>query len=238
MEAGLILLVAGVVMALVERCKPGHDLPAVERWKPRAVTLSAIQIAAAAVGAVAIGPHVRWVSLVDAEPLGFWLGSLYGYLGVTFLYYWWHRARHEIGWLWRGLHQVHHSPGRIELLTTYYKHPLESVSNVVLGAVLLYAVLGLTPAQAGAVTVACGLAEFFYHWNVRTPRWLRYVIQRPEAHRLHHELGVHAGNYADLPIWDLLFGTYRDPDGAPVRCGFGPAERLLREMLRFRKVAE
>lgn len=236
MIAGGILLVAGIVMALVERWRPGHALPDVARWKLHAVALSLIQIAAAVAGALLLGPWLRRFALVDASPLGFWAGSVWGYVGITFLYYWWHRARHEIPWLWRGLHQVHHSPGRIELLTTYYKHPLESVSNVVFGAVLLQVVLGLDPAQTAAVTVACGLAEFFYHWNVRTPRWMRYLVQRPEAHRLHHELDVHSGNYGDLPIWDLLFGTYRDPDGPPVRCGFGASERRLAEMLRFREV--
>jgi sterol desaturase/sphingolipid hydroxylase (fatty acid hydroxylase superfamily) len=239
MEVGLTLLLAGALMAFAERRRPGHELPAVEGWKGRALLLSGVQVGAAALGALLLGPWLRRYALLDAEGLGTLLGSVWGYAAITFVYYWWHRARHQVGLLWRTLHQVHHSPARLELLTTYYKHPLESISNVVFGALLMYVVLGLTPAQAALVTTACGLAEFFYHCNVRTPRWLRYLIQRPEAHRLHHELGVHAGNYADLPLWDLMFGTYRDPD-APVlevRCGFLPSqERRLREMLRFREV--
>ena len=51
-----------------------------------------------------------------------------------------------------------------------------------------------------------GLVGFFYavfqHANVRTPRWLGYVIQRPESHCVHHERGLHAYNYADLPVFE------------------------------------
>ena len=46
---------------------------------------------------------------------------------------------------------------------------------------------------------------------MKTPPWLGYVIQRPEAHFVHHARGVHTYNYGDLPIWDILFGTFRNP---------------------------
>ena len=45
----------------------------------------------------------------------------------------------------------------------------------------------LTAASIGYVAAFYGM---FQHWNVRTPQWLGYVIQRPESHGLHHELGV------------------------------------------------
>jgi sterol desaturase/sphingolipid hydroxylase (fatty acid hydroxylase superfamily) len=63
------------------------------------------------------------------------------------------------------------------------------------------------------------------------------VIQRPEAHCEHHRLGVHAWNYGDLPIWDLLFGTFRNPERFEGRCGFeAPADRRVFAMLGFRDV--
>jgi len=37
-------------------------------------------------------------------------GGVIGYLVSTFVFYWWHRWRHEVDWLWRGFHQIHHSP--------------------------------------------------------------------------------------------------------------------------------
>ena len=57
------------------------------------------------------------------------------------------------------------------------------------------------------------MAELLYHWNVSTPAWLGYLIQRPESHCVHHQHGLHRYNYADLPVWDMLFGTFRNPDG-------------------------
>jgi sterol desaturase/sphingolipid hydroxylase (fatty acid hydroxylase superfamily) len=59
----------------------------------------------------------------------------------------------------------------------------------------------------------------------------------PELHSVHHELDVHRYNFADLPIWDRMFGTYRDTDSFARACGFpNHNERHLGEMLLFRDV--
>ena len=36
--------------------------------------------------------------------------------------------------LWRTLHQLHHSPKRLEIVTSFYQHPLEIISNLDVGA--------------------------------------------------------------------------------------------------------
>ena len=78
-----------------------------------------------------------------------------------------------------------------------------------------------------------GLAELLYHWNVRTPYWLGFLIQRPESHCVHHQQGLHSFNYADLPLWDMLFGTLRNPRTWSASCGFeGQRECRVGEMLR------
>jgi sterol desaturase/sphingolipid hydroxylase (fatty acid hydroxylase superfamily) len=151
------------------------------------------------------------------------------------VYYWWHRARHESELLWRWLHQVHHSPARIEVLTSFYKHPFELLLNGVLSSVVLHVLAGLTPATASIVVAITGIAELIYHWNVRTPYWLGFVFQRPESHRRHHERGLHRNNYSDLPLWDMLFGTFDNPRATPATCGFGDAaENQLLRMLTGR----
>jgi sterol desaturase/sphingolipid hydroxylase (fatty acid hydroxylase superfamily) len=100
-----------------------------------------------------------------------------------------------------------------------------------------YGLLGLTPAGAVWVTFYSALAEYFYHLNVRTPRWVGFFVQRPEMHRIHHARGVHYGNFGDLPIWDMLFGTYRNPAEFEAACGFEPArEARFGAMLAFRNV--
>ena len=56
------------------------------------------------------------------------------------------------------------------------------------------------------------VTERMFTRRARTPRWLGYVIQRPEAHGLHHELGEHRRNYSDFPLWDMLTGTFVNPE--------------------------
>jgi sterol desaturase/sphingolipid hydroxylase (fatty acid hydroxylase superfamily) len=81
------------------------------------------------------------------------------------------------------------------------------------------------------------VAEFFYHWNIRTPRWVGWIVQRPEAHRVHHEYQRHTRNYGDLPILDWLFGTLENPVRYVSRCGFNPRhEARFIEMLALRDV--
>jgi sterol desaturase/sphingolipid hydroxylase (fatty acid hydroxylase superfamily) len=49
---------------------------------------------------------------------------------------------------------------------------------------------------------------------------------------VHHQEGVHSFNYSDLPLWDMLFGTFRNPRTFDARCGFGiEGESRLGEML-------
>jgi sterol desaturase/sphingolipid hydroxylase (fatty acid hydroxylase superfamily) len=91
--------------------------------------------------------------------------------------------------------------------------------------------VGVGRDAAAFAVLMTGFAELFYHWNVRTPYWLGFIVQRPESHCIHHEEGVHAYNYADLPLWDMLFGTFQNPKRWDARCGFGADEARLREML-------
>ena len=45
-------------------------------------------------------------------------------------------------------------------------------------------------------------------------------MQRPEGHSVHHTRGVHAYNYGNLSLWDLLFGTFRNPAEFAAEAGF------------------
>src|SRR5207237_7140208 len=105
-------------------------------------------------------------------------------------------------------------------------------ANSVISSAILYLIVGVGPAAAAGAVLLSGLAELVYHWNVKTPYWLGYVFQRPESHCVHHQEGVHSYNYADLPLWDMLFGTFYNPRRFAARCGFGPDnEHRLGEML-------
>ena len=234
----IAVLGAALVMIAVEAARPGRAFPKVAGWMGRAFLFNGIQVAVVFIGGVLWEPWLKAHRPWSADGLGLVGGTAVGYLAITFVYYWWHRWRHEIPFLWRWVHQLHHSPQRIEILTSFYKHPIELVANGVLSAAILYFGVGLGPEAASIVVLITGLAELFYHWNVSTPRWLGYVFQRPESHCLHHESGVHSNNYSDLPLWDMLFGTFRDPGARWERpCGFqGGAEFRVLDMLRGKDV--
>jgi sterol desaturase/sphingolipid hydroxylase (fatty acid hydroxylase superfamily) len=118
------------------------------------------------------------------------------------------------------------------VLTSFYKHPIEIVANCVLSSLIVYVLLGLELSSASLAMTLDGLGELFYHWNIKTPYWLGYFFQRPESHCVHHPHGHHTNNFSDLPLWDMLFGTFENPRTAPTICGFGPeAEQRLPALL-------
>lgn len=226
-----------------ERLRPGRRLPHVEGWWLRVVLANLAQLAIV----LAVGPLTATI-VSPALPLDvispFGAGTA-AYLVSTFLWYWWHRARHELRPLWLGFHQFHHSPSRVEVAMAFYKHPVEQLANAMLSAAIAGPLFGLSPAGALVYATWAATAEFVYHANVRTPRWLGYFVQRPEMHRLHHATGHHAQNYADLPVWDMLFGTYANPREEVSRCGLADEARVDRMLLfhdaskpvRFRALA-
>jgi sterol desaturase/sphingolipid hydroxylase (fatty acid hydroxylase superfamily) len=229
---------AAAAMFVVERLRPAREFARRRTWWARALALNAAQVAIVVLGGVAWDPWLRERRPWSADALGTAGGALAGYFAITFVYYWWHRARHENAFLWRTLHQVHHSVERLDVLASFYKHPLEILVNGALSSAVLYGACGLDHGAAALAVALTGLGELVYHWNVRTPRWLGFVFQRPESHCVHHQLGDPGKNYADLPLWDALFGTLDNPRQWRGRVGLGEGrEERLGAMLRFADVA-
>ena len=77
----------------------------------------------------------------------------------------------------------------------------------------------------------CGI---FQHANISTPHWLGYLVQRPESHVIHHAKDVQHCNYADLPLIDMIFGTFHNPrsiKGIDQGFYFGASRRLVDALL-------
>ena len=233
----VVIFAAAAVCMVVERAFRARTLPSSPGWWPRVVVLNVVQFMVV----VGLGTHFdgwfREQALMPLPTMHPAAATAIAYAAVTFVFYFWHRARHESMLLWNVFHQVHHSPVRIETVTSFYKHPLEILVNAAIVSGVVYGVLGCDADVGGRVTIVTAIAEMLYHMNVRTPHAWGYVFQRPEMHRIHHERGKHRSNYADLPIWDMIFGTYENPRDGDVACGFvPPREERLAEMLVGRNV--
>ena len=234
------ILLAFAGCFVLERLIPGWPLPRISSWPLRVLAINVAQLGVVMLAGIS---WEKWLSEYSvfhlSQHVGPVAGGVLAYVVATFVFYWWHRWRHTVDFLWLHFHQIHHSPRRIEVITSFYKHPLEMTVNSILGGLLVFTLLGLSPAAGAVYTLCTALGEFFYHTNVRTPQWIGYVFQRPEMHRIHHEYQKHSHNYSDLPLWDYLFGTYHNPREFQATCGFDAdkKERLL-PMLLFRDVHE
>jgi sterol desaturase/sphingolipid hydroxylase (fatty acid hydroxylase superfamily) len=164
-------------------------------------------------------------------------GAAVGLLVYELGTYWWHRAMHGSDLLWRGFHQMHHSADRLDTYGTFWFSPLDMIGWTLLSSLCLVLVVGVTPQTATILLLAITFLAIFQHANIRTPRWLGYLIQHPESHTIHHGRGIHRFNYADLPVFDMLFGTFRNPLDFEVETGFyaGASSRVM-EMLLFKDV--
>jgi sterol desaturase/sphingolipid hydroxylase (fatty acid hydroxylase superfamily) len=214
------VLALAILMMIVERLRPGRRFPTVRLWWTRAIACNLVQIGIVFLAGMTWDGWLVRNRPWPADGLGLIGGAVIGYIVVTFIYYWWHRARHESDVLWRWFHQFHHSPQRIEIITSFYKHPFELIANGILSSLIVYWLVGLDVRAATFAVTLTGVAELFYHWNVRTPYWLGFLIQRPESHLIHHQQDLHAFNYGDLPLWDMMFGTFRNPRAWDAKCGF------------------
>jgi sterol desaturase/sphingolipid hydroxylase (fatty acid hydroxylase superfamily) len=226
-----------VTFAIVERIWPARPLPTVKWWRVKGVAFFALSgVLSAAVPSLYVD-FFRAHRLMDLEGLGTIAGIVIGFLAVELAAYAWHRLRHATV-LWRLAHQMHHSAERLDIYGAVYGHPAELVATNLVTALVTMLVLGIGPNAAAVVGVLVVGCAMFQHTNVRTPAWLGYLIQRPESHSIHHARGVHAFNYCDLPLWDIAFGTFRNPERFEPTTGFyDGASRRLGAMLVGRDVS-
>jgi len=233
----LLFLAPFVVYELVHRAR---RYEASRGWKLRAVVVSLAIFGAAMATGILWGELLPAGSLIDGAALGTWGGAIVGILAYEFVHYWYHRAAHEWSWLWRLGHQMHHSAESLDALGAYFMHPVDAALFTTWSVLVFYPLLGLTPESGGVAAAFLAFNAAFQHANIRTPRWLGFLVQRPESHGVHHGRGVHRDNYSDLPLWDMVFGTLRNPRAGaePREAGFyDGASARVSEMLAFRDVS-
>lgn len=163
------------------------------------------------------------IGLMNFLHLGTWTNIAISLVFLDFLTYLWHRAYHEVPFLWR-LHRVHHSDLDLDVTSASRFH----ISEVALSSAFKMIVGFLWGPSAIALAIheaALGLAAQFHHSNIRLPEpWesrLRKIIVTPDMHHIHHsnEMKETNSNYSNfLSVWDRLLGTY---------IYFGDRERIV-----------
>ncbi|KEF41495.1 MAG: fatty acid hydroxylase [Cyanobium sp. CACIAM 14] len=225
-------------LSLWEALRPARPLPPVPHWRLRGLACFLIFLAVSTWLPLLWNDQLARWRLFDLTGLGSVGGALVGLLVYEAGVYAWHRAMHRSDLLWLWFHQWHHSAERLDVAGAFWFSPLDMLGWTVLASLALTLVVGITPQAVTAVVVGTTLLSLVQHANLRTPRWLGWWIQRPESHSRHHARGVHAGNYADLPLFDVLFGTFENPARFAEEAGFWPgASARVRAMLLGRDLA-
>ncbi len=236
----LTIALVAVLFSLVELGWPNEKYGKSWRWVLQTITLAVLGVLLTLLTGNGFESdlekyHINTSLSLHLNALPAWVSGFVGYLAVSFFVYWWHRARHASNLMWRIFHQIHHAPSRIQAVTAFYAHPADFLANTLIVNLVAYILLGLNVDGAAWTATWFGIFEIWEHVNIRTPRWLGYIIVRPEMHRVHHERDKHANNYG-LPLWDMIFWTYEN-SLRRVECGFDPRlENRIGFMLLTRDV--
>jgi sterol desaturase/sphingolipid hydroxylase (fatty acid hydroxylase superfamily) len=226
----VVLFAMLCVLIVVERIRPVRAFEEVPGWRLKCLAFIPVVVGIAAAIPYLMAGLIEDVRLLPGDRLGILGGTLVGIVVSEFVVYWVHRLHHRVPFLWRWIHQLHHSAERVDVYGAAYFHPFEIIEGTVVGVLMFNLVLGLAPEAAFLAAAWQAFNGVFQHGNIATPTWLGYLVQRPEAHAVHHERGVHDFNYANLPLWDILFGTFRNPVAWHGIAGFysGASKQTLR----------
>ena len=143
-----------------------------------------------------------------------WLQGLLFIVLADFMLYWTHRLFHG-GEFWK-YHAVHHASEDLEWISAARFHPI----NLILGTIAVDVILlmaGISPNVMIWVGPFTTFHSAFVHANLNwTLGPFKYVLATPVFHRWHHTAIEEGGNTnfaGTFPLWDILFGTFRMPEG-------------------------
>jgi sterol desaturase/sphingolipid hydroxylase (fatty acid hydroxylase superfamily) len=155
----------------------------------------------------------RLVEMPSASA-GVWIAC---FLGVDFLYYWFHRTSHEVNAFWAA-HVVHHQSEEFNLAVALRQGAFQGTFSWIF--YLPLAVLGFPPLMFLSVTSVNTLYQFWIHTRVIGRLGpLEVILNTPSNHRVHHGRDpkyIDRNHGGTLIVWDRLFGTYQKEEEEPV----------------------
>ncbi len=231
----LLAIYAGLIG--LEFFFPARRLPKVKGWFARSMVVFVVYFYLSSYLPLVWDQYLVAYQLFDLSHLNIYLATFMGLLVFELLIYIWHRTMHQVNGLWLSFHQMHHSAERLDSFGAFYFSPLDMVGFTLIGSLAVSLLVGISAEAVSLFLYITMFLAIFPHLNVKTPQWLGYIIQRPESHSVHHQKGVHAFNYSDLPLFDLLFGTFNNPKEFKQEAGFYQgASRKIPQMLMFKDV--
>lgn len=141
--------------------------------------------------------------------LAFFLFDLWMYL--------WHRANHEIPFLWR-FHRMHHSDLELDSTSALRFHTGEIILSS-LARIVVIPLIGMDLFQLLIYELILQPVIIFHHSNVNLPekydRPARSLIVTPNMHRVHHSRlpDETNSNYSSIfSFWDRLLSSFKKRD--------------------------
>lgn len=235
----LIVIAMYAGLMVWESVFPARALPYAPGWKLRGLIAFGVYFYLSSYLPLLTDPFLEQYRLLDLTGLGTIGGAAVGVLVYEFGLYLWHRAMHRSDRLWRAFHQMHHSAERLDTYGAFFFSPMDMIGFTLLGSICFALLIGITPQAITVVLLFTNFLAIFQHANIRTPQWIGYLVQRPEAHAYHHARGIHRNNYSDLSIFDMLFGTFYNPKHFENETGFyDGASAKIGDMLLFKDVSQ
>lgn len=136
---------------------------------------------------------------------------------MDLMQYAFHRLEHKIPWLW-AMHSLHHSDSAMNTTTAYRNFWIDRLLYI-LWLIPFGLLVRIDTGVMLCVTVAMWAIPAFEHSSIRFGlAKFSWLIVTPQFHRVHHSIlqEHYDRNFATfLPLLDVLFGTYLEPDGYP-----------------------
>ncbi|WP_144213038.1 sterol desaturase family protein [Shewanella donghaensis] len=235
----IILLSIYLGLIFVEAVAPGQQQEKVTGWYAKSLLVFVCYFYLSTYLPLIWDKYLLPFQLLNLQQLNPIVSTIIAVLIFELGIYIWHRTMHKTPLLWRTFHQMHHSAERLDSFGAFYFSPLDMIGFTLVGSISLNVFVGLSPQAISWFLYITMFLAVFQHTNISTPQWLGYLIQRPESHSVHHQKGVHAYNYSDLPIFDILFGTFKNPPRFADKIGFYQgASYRVKDILLWRDISK
>lgn len=235
--ASIIVISIFFILMIAEELFPGRTLPKIKNWKLKGISAFIIYFFLSSYLPLIWNETLSNYQIFNLSPLGNIWGAILALLIYEFGVYIWHRAMHKNNVLWRVFHQMHHSAERVDTYGAFFFSPMDMIGFTILTSLAMVWICGFTTQATIYAIYGATFLAVIQHANIKTPQWMGYIFQRPESHSMHHAKGIHAYNYSDLPLFDILLGTFRNPSEFSKETGFylGATNKIC-DMILFKDI--